>query len=103
MMHSPAPFPWRSYLWALAVIALVALLPVLSVALSGGVASLAGCRLDEGNVHPCVILGSDWGGLLYGMAVMGWFMLVTVPLGVATGLGWAVALLAHLAWHRWRR
>lgn len=96
-------FPWKLYLGVFLSIALVALLPVLSVAIAGGIASLADCRLDEGNVHPCVILGADFGGLLYGMGVLGWLMLVTLPLGALAGFGWVLVWIGHFAWHKWRR
>jgi hypothetical protein len=48
-----------------------------------------------------MVMGSDWGELLYGMGVMGWFMLATIPVGLFVLGGWLVALIAHrIAWRR---
>ena len=57
--------------------------PLISVAIAGSIASANGCQLDEGSIHPCVVNGQDIGDTLYSMGVMGWFMLVTIPLGIA--------------------
>jgi len=56
--------------------------PVVLVAVAGNIASANGCQLDEGSVHPCIVNGLDMGEQLYGMGVMGWFMLVTIPTGL---------------------
>jgi hypothetical protein len=56
--------------------------PVALVVLAGNIASANGCQLDEGSVHPCIVNGRDMGEQLYGMGVMGWFMLVTIPTGL---------------------
>ena len=61
-------------------------LPILSVFLAGTFAKLNGCELHEGFVNPCIVLGIDFGGLLYTMGVMGWFMLISIPFGIA-GVG----------------
>jgi hypothetical protein len=57
------------------------LAPVLSVLIAASVASLTGAALDEGNAHPCFVLGSDIGELLYAMFVFGWLGLITLPTG----------------------
>jgi len=69
------------YLAMLCGTAFLAFLPLICAMGAGYVASLAGCQLDEGNVHPCYILGEDRGQLLYELGVMGWFLLGTIPLG----------------------
>ena len=66
---------------------------VLSAAL---LARSHGCRLDEANVYPCIILGADWGGVLYGMSILGWLMLATLPAGALALLIWLAFLLTHL-------
>jgi hypothetical protein len=76
----------------LGLILFVGFLPVLSVAIAGGIASANGCQLDEGSVHPCVVNGVDMGETLYSMGVMGWFMLVTLPLGLGAAVVYAVAI-----------
>ena len=100
----PKKFPWAIYWLILAAIVLVALLPVLSVLFAAFVANANGCRLDEGSVHPCMVMGSDWGETLYTFGVMGWLMLATLPLGLFAFGGWLVALIAHrIAWRHTSR
>ena len=62
-------------------IVLLASLPVISVFTAGWIAGGIGCVLNEGDVHPCPLHGFDLGEMLYGMTVMGWFALGTLPLG----------------------
>ena len=59
---------------------------VISVFTAGWIAGGIGCVLNEGDVHPCPLHGFDLGEMLYGMTVMGWFALGTLPPG-------AIALL----------
>jgi len=71
------------------------LAPAISVAIAGTIASMHGCELHEGFVNPCVVGGVDVGETLYAMGVMGWFALITLPLGavgVAAALIFAVVL-----------
>ncbi len=82
------------------IIVLIAIAPVLSVMTAGLIANLNGCALDEGSVHPCFIFGADFGGTLYFMGVMGWFGLVTLPLGGLALLVWFVALIVTLVLRR---
>lgn len=79
---------------------LLAWLPMLSVVFASGFADWAGCRVDEGGGHPCVVGGSDWGPLLTSMFVMGWMMLITAPFMLASLVAWAIVLVA---WLRHRR
>jgi len=67
--------------------------PVLSVMAASTVAHAYGVRLDEGGVHPCIVLGHDIGPLLYDMFVAGWFMLVTIPVGVISIFGFTLTLI----------
>ena len=64
------------------LILLYMLAPILCVLLASAVASATGSRLDEGNAHPCIILGCDFGWLLYALFVSGWFVFLTVPTGL---------------------
>ena len=89
--------------WALATILLFGALPLVSLLLSMIIASPFGCRLDEGNVHPCMILGFDFGALLYAMAVSGWFALFTVPLAGLALIVWLIVLAILLVIGRQRR
>lgn len=99
---TPAPrFPWRVYGLLLLAILVLSLWPIASVIFAGSVANAHGCVLNEGSVHPCMVLGSDWGEALYGFGVMGWFMLATLPLGGGALIVWLIVLLIHrAAWGR---
>ncbi len=94
-------FPWVVYWIVLALIGLVALSPIGSVAVCGWIANSRGCKVDEGSVHPCVINGKDYGHLLYTLGVLGWLMLLTLPAGMLAGALWLVVLMIHRA--RWRK
>ncbi len=83
----------------LAAILLFGAAPILSVALSVGIADALGCRLNEGAAHPCPLWGTDLGGVLVGLFLAGWFAVVTVPLAGAALAIWALAW-AVSAWRR---
>lgn len=96
-------FPWRLYGVVALAIAIFALWPLVSVFASIGVAQQFGCQLDEGSIHVCMIGGSDWGGALTILFVMGWFALLTLPVGLGAGLIWLAVLVVHrLAWSQRR-
>jgi hypothetical protein len=78
-----------------ALLALYTVAPILSVLTASGVASLAGAKLDEGASHPCIILGHDFGDLLYTMFLFGWFALLTVPSGLLAMLVFTIILLVR--------
>lgn len=63
-------------------------LPVLSVLVAGTAAKLLGCTLNEGDIHPCYLLGVPIGGLLYVLGVLGWLMMVSLPLAALLILVW---------------
>ena len=98
-MPSKAPkrFPWVIYWIFLGMIVAVALAPIGSVVLCGLIANSFGCRVDEGSVHPCIINGKDYGHTLYTLGVMGWLMLLTLPLGAIAFAAWLATLLLHRA------
>jgi hypothetical protein len=45
-------------------------------------------------------MGTDIGGLLYFLGMMGWFMLATIPLGAMAVLAWLVVLVIHYLAYR---
>jgi hypothetical protein len=68
---------------------LFAFAPIASVVLCTAIANTYGCKVDEGSLHPCIVNGHDYRELLYSLGVMGWFMLVIIPVGlVALLAGW---------------
>lgn len=83
----------RIGLAALILLTIVALAPVVGVAVSIGLAATFGCQVDEGSIHPCVHLGVDLGPMLANLFVLGWLALVTAPAIVLVALIWAVLLL----------
>jgi len=84
------------YVFVLACLGLFAVAPLLCALAAGWVANLAGCPLDEGDVHPCLILGWDAGPILYQLGVLGWFMLATIPVGTALMLAVSLVLVVQL-------
>jgi hypothetical protein len=48
-----------------------------------------------------MINGNDYGQLLYTLGVMGWLMLVTLPVGALAFVLWLIILLPHRA--NWRK
>ena len=99
----PARFPWLAYAIAFAVILLLALAPLGSVYFTYLVADANGCTVNEATIHPCMVWGADWGGLLYFTGMMGWFMLASIPLGGGALIVWFVILLIHyFAWRQKR-
>jgi len=94
-------FAWVPYWIVLALIVLVAFAPIGSVITCGWIANAHGCKVDEGSVHPCMINGKDYGQLLYTLGVLGWLMLVTLPVGALAFAIWLVVLILHRA--SWRR
>ena len=59
------------------------------------IAEAHGCVLNEGGVHPCVVNGQDWGETLLMMAMMGWLMLATLPIGAIACAIWLIVLIVH--------
>ena len=85
----------------IAFIAALALLPLLGILLTAMIAGVAGCEVNEGGPTPCLVGGTDIGGLLSAMLTTGWFGLVTIPLlMVLLGL-WS--LIEAYSWGRQRR
>lgn len=82
------------------IILLWTFLPLISVFSASMIASAWDCQLDEGGVHPCVVLGRDIGELLNSMFVMGWFFFLTLPSGL---LALIVLLVAALISARAKR
>jgi uncharacterized protein YqgC (DUF456 family) len=85
----------------LALFAGLALLPLLGLLLTALVAGVMGCEVNESGPTPCMVLGSDIGGLLSAMLTMGWFGLVTIPLLMALVGVWS--LIEAYVWGRQRR
>ncbi|MET0438115.1 MAG: hypothetical protein ABW043_11540 [Devosia sp.] len=95
----PAKFAWWAYWLFLAVIALFAFAPVISVLVASSIAESNGCNLNEGSINPCLVAGSDMGPTIYTLFVLGWFAIATIPLGGAAFFVWLATLIIHrIAW-----
>ena len=66
--------------WIIIAGVAIAVLPLVSVALSFIVAGIAGCDLNEGNVRTCIVFGRDIGESLYTMMVAGWYTFFSLPI-----------------------
>jgi uncharacterized protein YqgC (DUF456 family) len=85
----------------MAILAGIALLPLLAILVTATVAGVLGCEVNEGGPTPCVVYGTDIGGLLSSLMVTGWFGLLTIPLLMVLVAVWA--LLEAYVWGRQRR
>ena len=94
--------PKRMMIWALALILLFGTFPLLTLLSAVLFASAFDCQLDEGSIHPCVVLGLDFGGLLYPMAVGCWFVMFTIPLAGLALIVWLIAWVVLLFTRRHR-
>ena len=93
----------RTMAWFLAAIVIISVSPLLCALTAGIIAQVLGCQLDEGNIHPCSLAGIELGAVLYGMGVMGWLTLATIPFGGLALLLWgaaAIVLAGRTWWHR---
>jgi hypothetical protein len=64
--------------WAIIVYSLI---PLASSTAAFAIAKIAGAKLNEGSPNPCIILGYDFGNILYSMLGFGWLFLFTLPTG----------------------
>lgn len=85
----------------MAILAGIALLPLLAILVTATVAGVLGCEVNEGGPTPCVVYGTDIGGFLSSLMVTGWFGLMTIPLLMVLVAVWA--LLEAYVWGRQRR
>jgi hypothetical protein len=84
------------HVFVLLLILLFTTAPIISVAVAGWIAESNGCILNESQPHPCIVNGVDQGDNLYALGVMGWFMLVTIPLGGLAFIVYVLILVGYL-------
>lgn len=90
-----ARFPWWIYITLFVIIVLFGVAPLVGVVVAEAIASANGCTLNEGTQSVCMIAGSDWGGALYFIFVLTWFLLATLPLAGGALIVWLVVLIIH--------
>jgi hypothetical protein len=90
-------FPTAVYVILLVLIAIFSVLPVFTTVISAVIANSYGCTVNEGNLNPCIIGGTDYGYWLQfgGMSFL--YIFVTFPIGFVLFIAWLVVLLVHLA------
>lgn len=74
----------------MAILLLLCLLPLISMAVAEAVAQIYGCKLDLAAVHPCLVGGKDIGETLLTLGMMGWFLFATMPGVLAVVVVWIV-------------
>ena len=87
------PISLRKMALALGAILLFASAPILFVLIAMGLANANGCTLNEAGTHACLIAGVDFGEALAFLFVMGWFALMTLPIGAIALLIWIVVAI----------
>ncbi|MEX0917618.1 MAG: hypothetical protein WDZ93_00505 [Candidatus Paceibacterota bacterium] len=83
----------KASLWLALLSILFAVLPIASVITAGVLASVFGCGLSEGDASTCTTPLGDIGELLYFMAVFGWFVFFTIPIGL---IGLLIAVILFI-------
>jgi hypothetical protein len=90
----------RAFRALMAVLLLICLLPLMSMAVAEFIAQVYGCKLDLAAAHPCIVGGRDIGHDLLTLGMMGYFLFVTMPAVVAVIAVWVVVEL--IGWLRRR-
>jgi hypothetical protein len=84
--------PKRLMIWTQALILALGACPLPAGLLALIFTSAAGCQLGESSPIPCVVLGHDFGHLLYEMATSMRFVVLTIPLAVLALIVWRIVL-----------
>lgn len=87
-----ATYTWKHWLVTYALVALFSFAPLLSVIIGSLLGRAFGCEdINEGSVPNC-----PGGDVVYTMLVIGWFGLVTFPLGGFIGI---VLVIGNVLWY----
>lgn len=76
---------------------LLCLAPLASMAAADLIATIYGCTIDLASKHPCVVGGTDIGDTLMALGMMGWFLMTTLPVLLATLVLWIIVEIARWA------
>ena len=87
----------RTFRAVMAILLLLGLAPLMSMAAAEFIAQVNGCKLDLTGAHPCIVAGQDIGHTLLTLGMMGYFLFVTLPAVTAVvGLWIVVELIAFM-------
>ena len=84
--------PKHLTIWTQALILALGACPLPAALLAAILTSAAGCHLGETAPVPCVVLGHDFGQLLYEMATSIRFVGLTIPLAILALIVWRIVL-----------
>jgi len=84
--------PKHLTIWTQALILALGACPLPAALLAAILTSAAGCQLGETAPVPCVVLGHDFGQLLYEMATSIRFVALTIPLAILALIVWRIVL-----------
>jgi hypothetical protein len=76
--------------------AIFAVLPIGIVLAVGIIGNVLDCVVDESGTSVCMLLGVDIGGMLATIGILGWFALITIPIGVVIGALFLILLVIGL-------
>lgn len=76
----------RGYL----VIALIAVLPIISALLASFLGWCLGCSVNEAGTAHCIRFGINLGEMLSTMFIMGWATFLSVPLAIILLIVWSI-------------
>ena len=93
----PRRFPTVVYAILFFLIAVIAMLPLLTTIIAAAVTNAYGCNISEGVLNPCIINGTDYGSLLQfgGMSFL--YIFLTWPVAFVLFIIWLIVLLIHRA------
>ena len=88
-------FPWLVYWLLFGLIALIAMLPIITTVAAAAIANAYGCNISEGLKSACMINGQDWGDWLQfgGLSIL--YVFLTWPLAFVLFIIWLIVLLVH--------
>ncbi len=72
------------------LIGIFSLSPYLVALLAGLIGQCLGCNINEGGTDDCIRLGIPFGIILNPLGVMGWLLLITIPLGIMAFVAWFI-------------
>ncbi len=91
----------RRMLETLTAIVILMLAPLIPSLIALAIALPLGCNLNEAGTSSCVIFGTDFGEALTVLALMGFVLVFTVPLGLIFLVIWCIA--AVVLFIRWKK